>query len=494
MRLRRYKYIFHLFPYIGVFIASLFRPYDADLGWHLKYGEYFFKNGKVLNDNIFSTQMTNFHWVNSSWGTDLISYAAFHVFGFLGLTVLAAFIITLTFFFFSSAFKLSFWEQSVVFPLIIYFEHPVNQVSFRGQLLSLMFLGALMLILAKASEKSKKYLLFLPPLFVLWANIHGEFLLGVGILISWVFFSMFISAVKSKRIFASMISQKWLLAVVVVSILATLIHPFGYKIYTESVNHFNNPLQIAVVEWNPLEVESYLWWQHIIVAMLVLIGGVLLTFESKLKSQLFQICMAVLLLVVAVSVRRYAWPAYYLSIPLLAPIALFFKPKVKRELIGVPIIISLLFISVATVDKLPLSQFSTMNWDKFCSEYLRCSPKATEYWAKHTNQKYLTYYNWGGYIIWNYPNAKPSIDGRMHLWKDELGFSAFEKYYEYEQNFKDINLSDYNQVLISAEKPIFARLMQLSKEGKWKLEYADSNASVFKRIKPSIITKDIQNK
>src|SRR3989344_7900383 len=87
--------------YLLVFLSSLNLPTDPDLGWHLKYGEYFFKTGKILRDNIFSTMMPDYNWVNHSWVSDLILYQAFYKLGFFGVTLLGAMLVTFTFFFFA---------------------------------------------------------------------------------------------------------------------------------------------------------------------------------------------------------------------------------------------------------------------------------------------------------------------------------------------------------------------------------------------------------
>ena len=88
-------------------------------------------------------------------------------------------------------------------------------------------------------------------------------------------------------------------------------------------------------------------------------------------------------------------------------------------------------------------------------------------------------YNWGGWIIWNYPEIKPTIDGRMHLWRDKNGYSGFEEFFSLEQNFTDIDKSKYNVVFISPEKQIYNRLLQLVKEGRWKLVYGDDYSGIF---------------
>src|SRR3989344_2069756 len=144
--------------YSSIFIASLFAPADPDLGWHLKYGKFFFENGRILRENTFSALMPDYKWNNSSWLTDLITYQTYTNFDFIGLSVLGAIIISLTFLFLGKAAKLSIFEKSIIFPIILYLVQPVNQISMRGQLLSLMFLSLLFFVLSKF-ESNKKYIL-----------------------------------------------------------------------------------------------------------------------------------------------------------------------------------------------------------------------------------------------------------------------------------------------------------------------------------------------
>src|SRR4029078_13720958 len=100
---RVFKFIVNLLPYLFVFIATLYLPRDPDLGWHLKYGEYFFQHYQILRENIYSTLMPHYIWANGSWGTDILTYILYATGGFLGLIIAAAVIVTLTFFFFSKA-------------------------------------------------------------------------------------------------------------------------------------------------------------------------------------------------------------------------------------------------------------------------------------------------------------------------------------------------------------------------------------------------------
>ena len=74
--------------YLAVFIFSINLPTDPDLGWHLKYGEFFFKKGSILQDNIFSTMMPDYKWVNHSWASDALIYFVNNSAGVIGISLL----------------------------------------------------------------------------------------------------------------------------------------------------------------------------------------------------------------------------------------------------------------------------------------------------------------------------------------------------------------------------------------------------------------------
>lgn len=477
------KLIENILPFIIVFTASLFRPYDADLGWHLKYGEYFFKYHQILKDNTFSTMMQNYKWPNTSWGIDLIYYFFFNNFGFLGLTILGALIITLTFLFFSKAFNLDYWQKSLIFPILIFIENPINQVSFRGSLVSMLFLGILFYLIEKYQSNKSRIIYLTIPLFLFWANIHGQFILGLGLFLIWAIFylvSLYITEIKNLLIFKK--EMQTLFAVFILAVLATLIHPFGLGIYKDAFLHFGNKYLKDIAEYLPFDERSSSWWNQLIIGILVSLGAVFLYFEDKFKKYIPDFGVFTALYFLAWSIKRYAWSMYYTSILFLKPLASFIKPENKKTSFYLSTAFFLIYFFITLYLKSPFKQYTNMSWNAYCSEFQNCSPKSVEYLIKNNlNKNLLTMYNWGGWIIWNYPQIKPSIDGRMHLWEDEKGYSGFADYYKYEQNLRDINSSEYNVVLMSPEKPVYNRLVELVKEKKWKVIYKDKYSGIFVR-------------
>lgn len=472
------------FPLIVVFTASLYVPSDSDLGWHLKYGEYFFKNHTILRENISSTMMPGYKWINSSWATDLVTYATFSRFGFFGLSVLGALIISATLYFFAEAVKLTFWQKAFIFPLILYFEEPLFEVSFRGQLLTLFFAGILYFLFSCFEEKKRSRLFLAVPLFFLWSNFHGQFILGLGLFLLLIGFHLFqnVYYAKWKVTNILLINGLFLLGIFFLSLLATLINPFGLSVYQESLRHFGNPLQRFIIEWIPFEKFSSLWWNLAIWTILLFISFLLLLRQRKFIEKIPYVMPALFLCLLSFYVRRYMWSMLLISIPIVQVIFSALKPffgKIAKTIAGTLLVIVYLYIIFI---KAPPENITNMDWSRFCYQFVGCSPKSAEFLkGQKFSGSLLTFYNWGGWLIWNYPEIKPSIDGRMHLWRDEEGYSAFAEYYPYEQNWKDIDKSKYDIVYMTPKKPIFKRLMELVKENKWKIAYQDEFAYVFLR-------------
>lgn len=473
--------------FLSVFLFNIFPPTDPDLGWHLRYGEYFFQNGSVQRDNTFSLLMPDYKWNNSSWATDLISYQTFNHFGFLGLSLLGAFVITLTFFFISKAAKLDAFEKAVIFPILAYFMSPVNQISFRGQLISLMLTTFLFYILSKY-EENKKIVLITIPLFFIWSNLHGQFLMGLALFGIWVVVYSIkeIYLVYKTNIKGLISNNKYLYASGILSLISPIINPFGVGAYVETLEHIDDPMQKFVTEYLPSADFSQLWWQLVIIGAVMFLGIILLGSKKKRLDMLPFYLPSIILYALSFSVRRYAWSFYYSSVFLIKPVVGFLKPPTEKYANYVALIIALIFLTFTISYKYPFENVRNMDWNEYCKLSIKCSPTATKAILDNNlnNNTLFTAYDYGGFIIWNFPMIKPTIDGRMHLWRDEDGFSGFEYFYFIEQNKNDINESRFNTVLTSKRKPVYRRMLQLVDEGNWKAIHVDKYSALFVRVNP----------
>ena len=467
-----------ILPYLFVFIASLYLPTDPDLGWHLKYGEYFFLHHHLLRDNIFSTMMAPYQWINGTWGTDIITYALYKIGGFLGITLLSAGIVTATFFFFARAGDLDFLSESILFPLFVFVISPANEVSFRGQQVSYLFFSVLIFLISKYKPFTKLFYC-IPVLFLLWANIHEEAFLFLTFFFGWTVFMIIKTSLhKKNKLFSS--ENIFLPAIFLASFFITLINPFGLQLQENALSYFGNSLVSHISEYAPFPLFSPNWWNQIVVSLLILIylGNVFIKKTSR--KQLPIVGISLLLLILGFSMRRYLWPAYY------STLAFISIPIAKRYSVILGSLISLVVIILVVQSKIPLTQFTTMSWETYCTlQSVPCSPNSAEYLQKNKLTTHLfTYYDWGGWMIWNYPAIKPSIDGRMTEWKDSAGYSAVEDYNAYINGQKSIENSPYDVVYLpNDESPLSLELSQLVQEKKWKVAYEDDRAGIVMRNK-----------
>lgn len=475
-----YRLLLYCLPYLLVFYSAIYFSQDPDLGWHLKYGEYFYHNGKILAENTFSHLMPGFHWINISWGIDVIDYFIFSNFGFLGLMILGALVITATFFFFSRAFKLTALEQAIIFPFLIFLEHVLINQSFKGQSVSILFLSLQTYLLEKYFGKAdKKLIIFLMILYLFWTNINGQFLLGLGILVIHLAAKIF-SDDQFKRNNKLLSIFKIFLPVCA----TTLINPYGIIVYPETLRWAFDSKSKLILEFQPIFASPSLFAGYILTAIFVLTSLAFIYTSNTFKKNLPYIVIAGVLFTAAYSINRYALSLYYFTIPFLKIVISSYIPRNFNKSWIIIIAILLLQIIYLFNTKNPENLFSNLTWSKYCMHFISCSPEAAEFIMKNNLQhkKIFTVYNWGGFLIWNYPQISPPIDGRMLMWKDEKGFSGFDYYYSITANKIDIDKTDYEVAMI--DKSILSmRLLQLEKEKKWKLVYKDKKAFIFVRNK-----------
>ncbi len=474
-----------IMPLVVVFTLSLAHPLDPDLGWHLKYGEYITQHHALPQGNTFSAEMPGYPYINHAWGSDVMLYAVFQAFGFPGVILLSATIMTLTFACFSRAARLSFWEEAILFPPMLYLLNPIIEQSFRSQLISLLGLGLLFRLLERAEKRSLSSLPLAVPLFLLWANLHGQFIVGLGLYACWsgTYLLRIRGAAGRGRPMA--FPRRELLRVLAVGLaatLATLVTPHGLAIYGEIAHHAGTNLQQYVNEWQPINLEARLWWPYLLWGVILAANALLLYRQRQLLAKAHYLLPTIILVVATWHQRRHFWPLVLISMPIAAPWITRLRPQRPAMARAIALALLLGAYVYGGAIHLPKQHLFAFDWHLYC-RHLGCTSQSADFLQGHlAGQRLLTDYDYGGWLIWNYPAIKPTIDGRMPFWRDDTGYSAYEQYLSLENGTTDIEESPYTMVYWSTKKEtLFNRLSQLAAEGKWRLAYADPFASVFVR-------------
>ncbi len=405
---------------IGVFLLTMQLPVDLDLGWHLRYGEYFFQTGNVLKENILSTIWPDYQWVQASWGYDLILYQLFRLFGFWGISITGAIVSTLIFWILIRPMRLRS-PANILFLTILFLTQtvPLYASSFRSQTPSALMFALLLVLMSPTGLTSGTYILFLPLLFLAWANLHGGF--ALGLIISYIIW-------LSTGILKTLSFKRWIVigGIIMLSTATPLLNPWGVRIYEETLKHSTN-INLAIIgEWMPMTTDriattlliivflAVLWtaWKRRRLPDLPFIAAYFFVTYLSLTALRFVINFGLMSTwYMAQNGRLNDWvPARYSThVVRIAPFILF-----------VIVFLEILFVRQYFFFSLP--QLVNFNWHTYCQFQNACSEEITL--LMRTTPPMGTGfnpYNYGGYLSWRVPEVKTFTDGRMAAWQDEHG-------------------------------------------------------------------------
>lgn len=218
-----------------------------DLGRHLKMGEIVWSSHQVPEVNLFSWRAENFQIVNHEWLTQVIFYLTFNFLGYSGLLLLKMALVLGAFgIMYLLALKKypKFWVSIVGFFCIAVF---ASRFRVRPELVSYFFMALLYFLFNKFSTaRNIRWLYFLPPITMLWVNMHIFF--GLGLFMIGIF--LLEHYLNTKKF------DKKLLAICIFSGLATFLNPSGIHGALLPFTIFQNYNFVVEENHSPFEIFS----------------------------------------------------------------------------------------------------------------------------------------------------------------------------------------------------------------------------------------------
>ncbi len=159
---------------------------DPDIWWHIRTGDWIAAHHALPHNAIYSLHAER-AWTAYAWFFDLIVSSVQHHFGLPGLPgflICFQILISLTFLLAMRHFARSFWWSWLIAAVAIYAFY-VNPL--RSMLFTLLFFTIELWLIFEAERRANDKLLFWTvPLFVLWANLHVQFMHGLFVLALYV--------------------------------------------------------------------------------------------------------------------------------------------------------------------------------------------------------------------------------------------------------------------------------------------------------------------
>jgi hypothetical protein len=230
-----------------------------DFWWHLKIGEVIVETKSIPRADLFSFTVEGTTFVLQNWLTETVYYLVYWIGGLELLTVLNTAILLgallpIYHLCWDSLRRVRATVFSVSFSV---FALAAVYSNVRPQTVSFLFFAIFYWVLTRHSQNQKSFVWFLPPLMALWVNLHGAFVLGLGLICLFLFSEFIRMRVLAAPDALSKQQLRTLLLVLFFSFSATLLNPETYKVYDYVLTVARDPgSQIYVTEWQPPEIRQ----------------------------------------------------------------------------------------------------------------------------------------------------------------------------------------------------------------------------------------------
>jgi hypothetical protein len=168
--------------YLG-FASGTGRLWDYDFWWHLKTGELIVRQGAIPHADPFSWTRPGAPWNAHEWGWEALLYLVYSAGGWLGLIYLKAILFGVCALL--AAYLALRWGAGLLPALAVTALMAVAVsiwLNARPQMLIVLYVLLLLHLLTSYREGRPRALWWLPVIFLFWANTHGSFLIGWGLL------------------------------------------------------------------------------------------------------------------------------------------------------------------------------------------------------------------------------------------------------------------------------------------------------------------------
>lgn len=470
------RWIFALILLFGLLAMTARHAIDPDLWWHLRTGQWIVESGTVPRVDPFSFTRAGHAWVSHEWLSEVVFYEIWSHLGFGGLITFSAVITTAGFLLlYLRCGGTSYWAAAVT-SLGALASAPAWGV--RPQMFTFAF-ASLLLWLLDRSERRAWVLLAIPPLFLLWLNLHAGFALGPALLLAYGLGLLVEVALGDSawRLAGPTILR--VAAVLVVCLALVPLNPSGVQLYRYPFDTLlSSSMRSFIVEWSSADFHQGRYAPYLLVWL------VLLAVLGLGKSRPAARVLLPLVLTAGLSLD---------AVRHIAILVLLAVPVIAKGLSGMPVPtqsrrrrIQPAFVALAI---LLMAGFAVTRWavlirSQAAAEAEALPEKAVEVLrAGNYGERLLAYYDWGGYSIFKlYPKYRVFVDGRADLYGDDL-LHQFETAAQVRAGWRQVLDRWKLQVVLVPLNSALAQALMLDPD--WRVQYRDARAVVLVRTSQS---------
>lgn len=383
-------------PRLGVlvlcFAASTYTIADPDLWGHLRFGLDTLHTGTLPSVDPYSFTQDK-PWVNHEWLSELMTAAAWTLGGTAGLALLKGLL-------FSGALW-TVWRTldgtRVGVRALLLVAVGIGTVhvhsSIRPQVWTLLALA----LLARALVTDRARTWWLPALFAVWANSHGGWIVGLGVLGVWAAVDTWCRPSRA---------LSWMVTAGTCG-LATLVTPYGWHLWTFMLQTVR--MDRNILEWQPLWTSG----PYNLVPWIIAAGAVLMSWRWPHPRRLPAFAVLVLLGYASMRVMRINPLFVQTAAIVLAPaFAARWPAHARPSTAAGPSLAAGLYLLALSVGISAWILSKSLSCLPILGAW-RPNPEPVRLLAGAPPGRLVTAFNWGQYALWHLgPEIRVSMDGR----------------------------------------------------------------------------------
>ncbi len=454
---------------------------DPDLWWHLRTGQWIVETGHVPHSDPFSFTRAGQAWVSHEWLSEVLFYELWKRVGAAALIVFSSIVTT-------AGFMLLYlrcpgkkhWAAAAT---AIGALAAAPSWGVRPQMFTFT-MASLLLWLVEAGEQRPKLLFWMPPLFLLWLNLHAGFALGPALLLAYGIGLITEAAVGSiawKEV-RPMVVRVMLLVTACLALVP--LNPSGAQLYRYPFDTLRSSgMRSFIVEWFSPNFHSSLY-QPFLLAWLLLLTA-LASSRSRPKGRV--IVPLLLVSFAALDAVRHipifvlvAIPVIAAALPAASSAVLISEKRGSLARFRPIFNAAVLFLLAAFA----ITKWTALSHSQTAREAELFPDKAIAF-LQSTNEpgRLFAYYDWGGYAIWNlYPEYRVFVDGRADLYGNDI-LHQFKTALQIRTGWREV--LDGWKVGTVLIPPSCALAQALLLDGNWTTVFRDPTAIVLVKTQPT---------
>jgi hypothetical protein len=463
---------------------------DADIGWHIRTGEWIVDHHAVPHTDLYSFSKAGAPWYAWEWGSDVIYGSLHRMAGLKGVVLLAGVLISL--FAWTLLRRMVGRGVHLLWAMIIsLLGVGASSMHFlaRPHLFTMLFLSIAVWMVEldrkEASEKSARRLWVLVPLAIVWTNLHGGFLALIAVLGLTAVGLAVETALKGKWTLPDFKDAVRYGALAAACAAGSLINPYGYKLHVHVFEYLRSDwIRNTIQEFqSPIfRNENVLQFEALMLIGLIATG--LLLRRGRIVESLWIVYFAHMSLG---SVRHVPIFVTVCAPVIAAEVSDWWKAWTgaakKSSLLGIVNQMSgELAPSFQRISAWPFLLVGTLaamgapiKWPKDFPALLFPVKMIQAHKGQILNTRLLTTDQWGDYLIYLNPQQKVYIDGRSDFYGQAVGNEYLRLtggQWDWDQIMQK---NGFTSVLLPTELPI---CQLLKRDGGWKVE-EDSGKTIL---------------